>query len=496
MSDALVSLSRAQIERACRLFDRLATLDPHDFVAWYGLGNCLSRDDVVLRNSLSPSGWAFRSSYRRGTNAFQRAYQLLPSIHRSLRGGAFEAVRRMLFTSHTQLRSGRALSPDTIQFAAYPTWEHDTLAFVPYPQHEIVSLSPATPQATTLAIRHERELFHEIATAWVTAFPQSADATEALAVSLELLGDPQALETIRHARALATSADEQVRVGTAEVWMRVKVSIPGDLLNLRIARALADSLLRTYAQPGGPDPLLLASLAALTGRAQLTAELTRVPSVASEWSIPAPLARTAFPLLSFAALGGPDDSLRVLEQQVSAAIEAALVMPARRVANLEWLARAATLAFPDYQLRSIARLVGSGDYLLDAQAALMRGDSAAVRQLMTDLRVARRSWLPADLTPDALYPEARLLLAVGDRRGAIAWLDPTLESLAGAAPEVYADPVRAGTLVRAMALRAELAESVHDSAGAARWARPVLMLWSDADDFCRPLLDRMRRLSR
>ena len=33
---------------------------PHDFAAWYALGNCLRRDLVVIRDGRSPSGWRFR----------------------------------------------------------------------------------------------------------------------------------------------------------------------------------------------------------------------------------------------------------------------------------------------------------------------------------------------------------------------------------------------------------------------------------------------------
>src|SRR5439155_1746136 len=54
-------------------------------------------------------------------------------------------------------------------------------------------------------------------------------------------------------------------------------------------------------------------------------------------------------------------------------------------------------------------------------------------------------------------------------------------------------PARAGSLVRAMALRADLAERVGDHAVAARWAAAVAAFWSDADPFLQPLVRRMRR---
>src|SRR5207249_4755971 len=45
LSDALLALGRGEVDRACRVWTRLTVVDPYDFASWYGLGNCLSRDD-------------------------------------------------------------------------------------------------------------------------------------------------------------------------------------------------------------------------------------------------------------------------------------------------------------------------------------------------------------------------------------------------------------------------------------------------------------------
>ena len=98
-----------------------------------------------------------------------------------------------------------------------------------------------------------------------------------------------------------------------------------------------------------------------------------------------------------------------------------------------------------------------------------------------------------ELTVDAIYPEAWLLAATGDTLGAIAWLDPILTRVRLSSSLV--DPVRAAMLVRAMAFRAELAAATGDRRGAAQWAAAVVELWSGADSFLQPLVDRMRALS-
>ena len=102
---------------------------------------------------------------------------------------------------------------------------------------------------------------------------------------------------------------------------------------------------------------------------------------------------------------------------------------------------------------------------------------------------------PAEVVFDALYPEAWLIAAVDGPRASADWLDPTLNALATTDPEVFADVTRAGSLVRAMVLRAELAEKMGDRATAARWAHVVVTLWSGADSFLKPAVERMEHLA-
>jgi len=476
-----------------RLWGRFTRDQPYDFAGWYGSAKCLSGDSAIVRDPTSRSGWRFRSSYYRATKAYERAFELLPSIHLGLKDGSYESARRLLLTDAYNVRVGRALPPDTMTFVAYPSWQSESLAFIPYPRQRFRG-AEVVPGGLGLAVRRERELFHGIATAWVTAFPRSPDAVEALAVSLGLLGDPTALDTLRRARGLATTAEQNTRLAGAEVWMRLKLTVPSDLAGLRMARALADSVLRARPVPSGREPVVLASLAALTGRAQLAAALSRSQATVTDWVIPGPLEHTAGPLLVFAALGGPLDSLGALERQTDSVIDHRFVAPMQHDARMHWLGRPAAVAFPTYRFTSLAKLVGGGNYLVDAEAALVRGDTDATRRIFADLEVARRALPVADLTMDALYPETWLLASLGDAQRAIEWLDPTLGALPASAPETFLDAANAGALVRAMAVRAELADHTGDRVTAKRWATIVATLWSDADPFLQPVVRRMQRL--
>ena len=487
LAATLLAFSQREVIRACNGWRTGTRQEPTEFAAWYGLATCLSRDDAVLADRRSVSGWSFRTSYREISNAYQQAFRLLPSIHRSLKGDSYEFVRRVLLTSSNTVRYGHSPNDRTTTFIAHPGWDGDSLALVPYPLHR-----ETLPATLELALRHERELFHEIATSWVTAYPTSADALEALALSLDLLGDPTAADTLRRARSLATTDAERIRVGTAEVILRLRFSAPLDVAGIAGARAFADSILNAHAGPDAPEPLLLATLAALTGRGARAAAYMRQPAAVAAMQIPPALAQAAGPLLVFAALAAPIDSIQVLEAQVQSAISF-LADSVQQEARMMWLGRAAQLAFPDYRFTSLSSLNGQGDYMIDAQVAFLANDSASVRQMFDTRREKRRFLSAGTVTLDALYPEAWLLNAIGEPQQARAWLAPTLSALRLVPAEKLSDPVNAAALVRAMALQAELLRLAHDSAGAARWEGVVSELWKGADASLQPRVWQMKR---
>ena len=126
----------------------------------------------------------------------------------------------------------------------------------------------------------------------------------------------------------------------------------------------------------------------------------------------------------------------------------------------------------------------------------MDHDSATIRQRLVPIREARRVAAPEELKLESLYPEAWLLASIGDQQTALDWLAPTLDAQPRSSTENLRSVVAAGALVRAMILRAELARQLGRTAEAARWARAVTALWSDADDELQPLVKEMKRLAK
>jgi hypothetical protein len=497
LATALMAIADGKLIDACRQLRQLARSRQSDFAAWYSLATCLYDDSTVVADSRTKSGWRFRSSYQETVAAYQTAYRLLPSMHSALRGSAYSMVRRLFLTNRNDVHPGYTASPGSRRFLAYPAWAGDSLVLVPYPDREFFQAREQTiPESLDEAVRHQRLQFHQVASAWMTAYPNSADALEAIAVSLEMRGDPSCLDSLRRARTLARSPEEMLRVGASLVWMQIKFSAPLDLAGIRAARSLADSLLRAFPPGNAPNADALASLAALTGRATLAARYGRDPSGVVARDIPASLRDVAYPFLAYAALGGPRDSLTALEGRMVTALDGIESREERAALRLEWLARPATLAFGNVRLASLNSLAGMGDYLVDAEVAWTRRDTSAIDSILTGVKLARRSLRPSDVTFDTLLPEAWLLMAIGKEQQAATWLDPTLGALRFMAPQVLATPDRAGPFVRAAALRAMLANRLGDDRTAQRWAAVVDLLWSDPDPFLVPLRDSVRAVGR
>jgi hypothetical protein len=493
-AEALAIQARGEYARACPRWQRLAEANQSSFADWYSYATCLFTDSAVLVDSQSPTGRRFRTSYTDAYEAYQRAFQLLPSVHRMLRPAEYDALRDLLFTSRTQLRPGAGLEADTTQYVAYASLAQDELVFWPFPRNDIALWVPSIdPASIDRAVQRQRRLFLDIATGWAAVFPDSASAVAAVAVGLDLMGNPTAIDTLVRARQLAKAVDEQRRLAWSEVLLRLRWSTPTDTVGLLAARLLADSLL------GKPNSLpdfteqetarALANLAALTGRAAAAARYQRV---ALSSAMPAPLAWSGADILTHAAMGGPADVLKGLESEVEIVLFDSRNL---RIAPLAWLHYPAVLSLPVHRFRVLATDSPNSWLLLEAASAFARGDVARVREKLDDIDQTRALTLvgPADMTFDAVLIEAWLLDQIGSPEEAIDRLEGPLHALRQV-PANRFDVMRVGPMIRSMALLADLHRRRGNGARAATWARAVQILWSDADPFLTPVIRDMQEI--
>ena len=505
LARALWSLAVGQFPDACVRYRRIIAQHPADFAAWFGLGQCQSKDRAIEKDARSPSGWRFRSSYHSAVQAYRRALQLIPSAHRAF--GQFTRLSDLIFFTETnQFRAGYVLTPDTQWYAAFPGLDHDTLAFVPYRFSDVLAAKPeATPTTTAAAVAHNRAVLKEITTEWVRAFPNSPEANEALALVLESTGDladrrnseQSALSSARRARAASTAPDDRLRLGIIEVRLLLKLE------DFAAARRLADSLLDAAAEPDAGAAEQLAGLAALTGRAHRTAQL--LSRAAPELTVesdgrqivvrPLSLAGAAFALRGYAALGAPAESITTLARRVSLLIDASIEPQRREAMRYAILSHPTEWALP--LLRAQPPRRGTpGERSRRLVWALERRDTLTIRATLDSVHAARADLRPGDVAISGTYLEARVLLAIGDTAAATDLIRRPLEAIATLGAGLLDNLDQAAALVRAMALRADLASHAGDSVTARRWAAPVVELWSKADtEELQATWERMRRIA-
>jgi hypothetical protein len=497
LAHALAALAGGEFAAACGYYDTLRRENERDFAAWYGLGQCRRMDKIVVRDSGSPSGWRFRSSYDSALTAYATAFEILPTSLHGYEPGSFERLRGLLLLS-TALVSGLS-AEDSSRFYARPGFVNNRVVLVPYPWQKVSSGDPSTfPPGFLQAMAAQRNLFGHIAASWSAAFPKSSAAKRAVALSLELLRDTRAIDTLRFARALTTDSVQLADLAAAQVLLLVKFGVADRPAFLEQATALADSLLVSPLLASRLDPALAATLATLRGRCALAESFSRRAPSASEVLqrlTPQQTAR-AQGLLALSALGCQSAPGELIDAQN--AIERDLVSLPRaernRYVNLLFF-RPALLA-PSMDSAAIERLSSTNtNELLHAARAYARHDSRAARAALTTFSSA---WSEASgpVTPDIAFPEARLFALLGDTLSAITWLDRTLAQVSGYEPEVLGDQATLASLIRSMLLRGQLAARRADELTARRWGSAVYALWSNADPELRRSIEPLQRFAR
>jgi len=496
-AEGLIALGAGGFQAACANFDQVRARDSLDAMAWYGLGDCQALDSDVVRDSRSASGWRFRSSWSAAANAYVRAATLAPATNRSLK---YAMLSNLLPITASQVRVGRSGGGEGTArqlFAAHPSAEGDSVAFVPFPMADVVAgkpavLSPSLPEA----LRRNRDLLVAAARRWTASFPDNAEAFEALAAGHEARGelgsdDEGAGGALRKARQLARTPDDQQRLAASEVRLRIKRG------ELESALDLADSLIA--ASPPTPtreQAGRLVGLAAFTGRVGREAELRSIAFASrnADAGIPPQVTAPASRLFARAAAGVCDDSLLVLRRTLDTLLES-YSQPVRRAqVRRDLMTRPMSLAYPCFGARAFDGLPRA--LPLDAaQRAAAGGDRRRAAALLDSTEAARNVFLPGEVALDFVVQEARLRASIGDTAAAIRRLDRVLRALPTLSQFAVREEAQAAAIGRAFLLRAELARGVGDAAQQQLWARQALLVWRHADPSLAPAIERLRSLA-
>jgi len=497
--DRLVGTAVSQIAdrrypEACTAYSRLSTTDSLDFVGFFGLGQCRALDSLVIRSSASPSGWRFRSRYSEAADAFMRALSINPNAHSIL---SFEQLQDLLPTGTNKTRRGHNI--DGVDFAAYPALIRDTVVFVPFPLAEFASLpAERTAAARDSAIEADLDALYDFATDWTRRAPTSSAAFVALADVLEGRGEIDrsrsgslsAIDAVVKARQTAVTPDERQLAGSKEAWLRFK---QGDFAR---ARSLADSLLPWPAKRRDEARALI-GLAALTGKIGKTSELARVTHdyANSASNLPVPIMDAAAPFFAFAALGVCTDTTRAVEQRLDDALGHYVAESQEAELKRAVKSRPLSMLAPCTGGQSSLRVEAGSSRLLNLQQAFARSDRRTLNTLLAKETEDARTQRPGDIALEHTYQVAWLRSAMGDTAGAERLLDRALGALPSLSAVSLRDATSAAAAVRAMALRAELANARGETEDRRKWARAVADLWATADSPLQPTVTRMRTLA-
>jgi len=209
-------------------------------------------------------------------------------------------------------------------------------------------------------------------------------------------------------------------------------------------------------------------------------------------NLPLPVLQTHEALVAYAALGAPRDSVEALMARLEALLRASLTEAQAAHARCIILGRPTALAFSILRRTIDDEDCQATDDLYRLQFAYANGDRAAFDREWRQVQGGRRFYKPGEVTADHVYQEAWLLVAWSDTSAAIAHLDRSLEAISTYPLSLLTDPAQPAGLVRAMALRAELAHAVGDAPTAGRWSNAVAEVWSSAEEALRPTVERMR----
>jgi tRNA A-37 threonylcarbamoyl transferase component Bud32/tetratricopeptide (TPR) repeat protein len=476
MATGLVRMGQADYPAACAVYRRLVGADSRSFAGWYGLGECQRTDPAVLRYPRSPSGWRFRGSYQSALNAYLRAFELLPVTYRGFKGNAFARLRRLLRTTPTAFRGGGGGLPPA--FLGRLTIDGDSLLDVPMPRDEVLAgRSVVAPADHARATQRLREAFFGIAARWSAAFPRSPEAKEALAISLEMQGEPAAIDSLRAAERLADGA-LRLQLTAERVLISAKLAIPGDTLALRRALYLADSLLHGQERADASTARVLAPLAALLGRCAATMDLLKRSTTPLDARIPlsVSLIADASALLAAKAMNCPPGMSSI--EAVADRIRQSVPEAERRNAEYALLGEAAAL---DVTIDTTWLLrLGRTDFVLAANLEVRRGHHREARDIVAAREPARRTAAPGTYGTNAALPVARVYLAAGDTLSAARVLDDALADAKNRAPIAAIQPnlnvAWIGTLQQAAMLRSKL--PIGSLETRAKWASVGRMLTS------------------
>ncbi|MES3034728.1 MAG: serine/threonine-protein kinase [Gemmatimonadota bacterium] len=442
------------MQHACAAFVTATRLGGGSFAAWYGLGDCLQTDSVVLRDRSSPTGYRFRTSYWSALRAYDEAIRRLQSPHLVR---LFDRLPRAALAVNPSQRTG--VLELAVPMQGLPSVQGDSVVVYPIQSERMRAGGRGTIPATfQTAVRRGRLRLLEIAASLASRAPRSLPAQLLHARALEYAGilespgqGSTALSTLRTAANLAVTRSESLQVGLSEVRVMLRT---GDFTG---ARAVSTRLLTLRDSLDRAAVRSLLSLAVIVNATDVTLDLFTRATAASAVEPDGLVLPAAAAAARYAVSASRGDCAQLAGRRAAArsALQAAY-SPAETdritrdiLSPSDWMA----LTCPRAVLPANAH---PSDPIIRAFALLGRGKMLEVRRLLQSMMTDRAGAAATSITWDTRFIETWLLLRTGDSTSARNRIRTAMTEFSGSMDFVLFDPAQGAGLRRSLELCATL----------------------------------------
>ena len=446
---------------ACARFSSAAAIDGGDFASWFGLGECLQYDSLVVSDPARVVQKRFRSSYWQATRAYEQAIDRLISPELV---PLFERLSRVTFARNPATRRGRLRKGIDTAFVGMPRLVDDSITVLPIEERRFLSgANESVPDTYQRAVRRGRVRLLQLALSLVDRAPASFDARSGHARALEYAGvlstsdsTKSALGVLATARRLARTMHDTVTNGLAEVRVKLR------LADFTGAHQAGQRLLTTSRLASPAEAERLAPVALLIGdgaRAESLLVRAALVSAQNADGVP-PSVALPYAAYSVAAANG-DCAISVRKRDLVVNAVTAHFSPQELSGALAtWLAPGdwMWLTCPE---SATPQGASRDDPLLRAMAALRTNRRAQAAALVRFMSSGRSGAAASSVPWDTRFSETWLLAQVGDTLAARAQLSAAFSELADTMDYVLFDVAQVSGLRRSL----ELCEAFGDIGG-------------------------------
>ncbi len=452
LAEALRHRANDRMPESCDAYTRATQVSGGSFAAWYGLGECLQHDSIVVIDPKSPTGARFRSGYWSAAHAYRKAVERMPSAQIVV---LFSRLPRVTSAVTGETRTGAKRVATGESYIGMPGIDADSVTIFPIATRRMAdgrqSIVPASYQR---AVLRGRQQLLALTRLLADRAPQNIMSLLGLARALEYAGrlntsdgGASALSVLAAASPLVRSRKDSLDVGISMIRVQLRLGAFSG------ARDAGNGLLTLAKTADAAEADLLAPLALLLGRSAL-AESLYARSILGADGEPAVLPESAaldIAAYTLAVASGRCDALPELRSAAASAVTTYVAGAERDDAIIRWLGPGDWMRLWCADAPMPAG-VPPGDAALRPYGMLRARKQGAVIVALRQMARERDGAAASAIAWDTRYGEIALLLQAADTAGAAERISSVMDDLSGTMDHVLYPLAQPAALRRTLAL--------------------------------------------